>query len=79
MKKLISNGTSKACKYHWISRFIDDLCVLNDDNEFLTSFKNNYIKQLKLQVKRQKSQASFVDFDIKIGQYFRIQTYLQKR
>ena len=72
MKKLISNGTSKACKYHWISRFIDDLCVLNDDNEFLRSFKNIHIKDLKLQVKRQERQASFVDFVIKIGLYFRI-------
>ena len=42
MKQLFLNRSSKACKYHGVSRFIDDLCAINDDNEFLTSFENIY-------------------------------------
>ena len=41
-KSLISNGSSKAHKHHGISRFIDYLCAINDDNEVLTSFRNIY-------------------------------------
>ena len=39
VKQLISNGSSEACEYHGFSRFIDDLCAKNHDNEFLTSLK----------------------------------------
>ena len=67
IKKLISNGSSKAYKYHGISRFIDDdLCAINDDNEFLTSFTNICSKELELKVEHQGNHASFLDLDIKI-------------
>ena len=39
MKQFISNGSSTAYEYHAVSQLIDDLCAINDDNEFLTSFK----------------------------------------
>ena len=34
IKQLISNGSSKAYKYHSVSRLIDDLRAINDGNEF---------------------------------------------
>ena len=37
-----------------------------DDNEFLTSFKNIYPKELDLKVERQGNHVSFLDFDIKV-------------
>ena len=39
MKQPILNRPSKAYKYHGISRFIDNICAINDDNEFLILFK----------------------------------------
>ena len=41
IKQLISNGSTKICKDHGVSRFIDDLCAIIRDSEFLTSFKKN--------------------------------------
>ena len=40
IKQAILNESSKSYKYHWRSRFIDDLCATNDGNEFLTLFKD---------------------------------------
>ena len=37
-----------------------------DDNEFLTSFKNIYPKELDLKVERQGNHVSFLDLDIKV-------------
>ena len=72
IKQLISNGLSETYEYNTVSRFIDDLGAINDDNEFLTSFKNIYPKELDLKVERQGNHASFLDLDIKIEDYFRI-------
>ena len=72
IKQLISNGLSKAYEYDAVSRFIDDLRAINDDNEFLTSFKNIYPKELDLRAERQVNHASFLDLDIKIEDCFRI-------
>ena len=52
-KKLISNGSSKAYKYQEVSRVIYDLCAINNDNEFLTSLKNIYSKELGVRVEHQ--------------------------
>ena len=40
-----------------------------DDNEFLTSFKNIYPKELDIKVKRQGNHVSFLDLDIKIEDF----------
>ena len=48
IKQLISNGSSKAYKYHGIFRFTDDIFAMNDGNEFLSSFKNIYRTELEL-------------------------------
>ena len=37
-----------------------------DDNEFLTSFKNIYHKELDLKVERQGNHVSFLDLDIQV-------------
>ena len=37
----------KEYKYHRISRFIDDLCAINNDKEFLTSLKKIYPKEIE--------------------------------
>ena len=60
IKQLISSGSFKANKVHY------DLRAINDDNEFLTSFKNIYSKELELKVGHQENHASFLDFDSKI-------------
>ena len=52
IKQIISNGSSKTDKYHQVSRFIDKHCAINDGTEFLISFKNIYLKELELKVKR---------------------------
>ena len=59
MKQLISNGPSKAYKYHVISRFIDDLCAMNVVSEFLASFKNIYLKKLQLKVEHHETITHF--------------------
>ena len=46
IKQLFSDGPFKAHKYHRVLRFIDDLCAINDGNEFLTSFTYLYLKVL---------------------------------
>ena len=51
-----------------------DLCAINNDNEFLRSFKNIYPKELDIKLERQGNHASFLDLEIKIEDYFRIQT-----
>ena len=72
IKQLISNGLSKAYEYDAVSRFTDDLRAINDDNEFLTSFKNIYPKEVDLKVEHQGNHASFLDLDVKIEDCFRI-------
>ena len=62
----ISNRSSKVYKYDRVSRFSDDLCAINDNNEFLTLFKNIYSKKLELKVERQGNHTWFLDLDVKI-------------
>ena len=40
-----------------------------DDNEFLTSFKNIYLKELDLKVERQGKHVFFLDLDIKVEDF----------
>ena len=50
IKQLISNGPSKACKYHGVSRFINYVCDINDGNEFRRTFKDISPKELEPKV-----------------------------
>ena len=60
--KYINGGFSKGYKYHGVSRFINDLCAINDGNEFLKLFKNTYFKEFEHQGKY----VSFLNLAIKI-------------
>ena len=64
IKQLISNESSTDYEYHEVSRFIDVLCAINDNNEFITSFINKYSKVLDLKVEHLGSHASFLDLEI---------------
>ena len=48
------------------SRFIDDLCAINDGNEFGNSFKCIYPKELETKLEHSGTHATFLDLDIKI-------------
>ena len=37
VQQLISKGSPRAYKFHWTSRFMNDLCTINDDGEFFSS------------------------------------------
>ena len=77
IKQIISNGPSKPC--YGVSRFIDDLCVINDGCKFAASFKNICHKELELKIKHQGIYASFLDFDIKIKDSIFLEKLFDKR
>ena len=77
IKQIISNGPSKP--YYGVSRFIDDLCVINDGCKFAASFKNICHKELELKIKHQGIYASFLDFDIKIKEVIFLEKLFDKR
>ena len=64
--QLISKGSPRAYKLHRTSRFIDDLCTINDDGEICSSYKYIYPKQLELKLEHQGELATFLDLDITI-------------
>ena len=66
IKNLLSSGSKRAYKYHGIGRFIDDLCALNDGNDFAKSHRNIYPKELELKIEHQGTHATFLDLDITI-------------
>ena len=39
VQQSISKGSQYAYKFHGTARFIDDLCTINDDCEFSSSYK----------------------------------------
>ena len=48
--QLITKGSPRAYKFYGASRFIDDLCALNDGGECSSSYKYIYPKQLELKL-----------------------------
>ena len=66
ISELIKSDKIKAKKYHGTSRFIDDLCALNDGEEFKNSYKEIYPAELQLKVEHFGDHATFLDLDIKI-------------
>ena len=60
-----------ACKFHGMYRFIDDLCAINDGNQFDTSNKDIYPPELELKREHHGEHATFLDLDISIkdGQF----------
>jgi hypothetical protein len=62
-----SNNTSKkiiARKFHATSRFIDDLCALNDGGEFGKNHKEIYSREMELKKEHEGHHATFLDLDI---------------
>ena len=66
VQKLVSSGSPRAYKYHGTNRFIDDLCAINDGDDFLNSYKEIYPKELDLKVEHHGNHATFLDLDITI-------------
>ena len=66
VKGLISTSSPSAYNFHSVGRFIDDLCALNDRDEFHKCYKQIYPKELDLKVEHHGSHASFLDLDITV-------------
>ena len=64
VQQLISKGQSRTYKIYWKSRFIDDLSTINNDVEFSSLYKYNYLEQLELKFENQEQHAKFLDLDI---------------
>ena len=79
IKQLISNGSPENYKYYGVSRVIDDLCAINDCNEFLASFRNIYPKELELKVEHQGNYDSVLDLDVKIEDSVFVYKFCNKR
>lgn len=63
-QQLISTGSEHAFKFQIMSRFVDELCTINDYGEFSSSWKFIYPKQLELELEDQGIHATFLDLDI---------------
>ena len=66
VKGLVSAGSPSAYNFHSVGRFIDDLCALNDRDEFHDCYKKIYPKELDLKVEHHGIHASFLDLDITV-------------
>ena len=66
MKQLIQSDKVKARHYHGTNRFIDDLCAINDGDEFGRSHKDIYPEELELKVEHHGTHATFLSLDINI-------------
>ena len=66
VQSLISLGSTRACHFHSVGRFIDDLCAINDREELLSSHKDIYPPELELKIEHQGGHATFLDLDITI-------------
>ena len=64
--KLIKTDVVKAKRYHGTYRFIDDLCTLNNNNEFASSYHNIYPPELELKIEHQGLYATFLELEINI-------------
>ena len=71
IESLIHNDKRMAGKFHGMYRFIDDLCAINDGNQFDTSNKDIYPPELELKREHHGEHATFLDLDISIkdGQF----------
>ena len=63
-KKLKKESLQRARLFGNTFRFIDDLLTINDNEEFLKSFKDIYPPELQLNLEHSGDQVSFLDLDI---------------
>ena len=66
MDSLVATDKVKARHFHSTKRFIDDLCAINDGDEFNCSYRNIYPEDLELKVEHHGQHASFLSLDITI-------------
>ena len=81
VQQLISkylNDLHVLVKFHGTSRFIDDLCTINGD-EFSSSQKYIYPKQLELKLEHQGKHVPFLDLDITIEDNIFAYRFFDKR
>ena len=65
-QNLISNKSTRAYEYHAKDQFTDDLCAINNDDEFSKSFKYIYPGELELKLEHSGTHATNLDIKIKI-------------
>ena len=63
---LMKTDKSRAMKFKFATRFIDDECNLNDGGEFGRSFRQIYPSNLDLKCEHEGDYATFLDLEIKI-------------
>ena len=69
MNKLKKEDLRRARKLRHVFRFIDDLIALNDDDEFLRSDAEIYLKEMELKPENQSTESgSYLDLDLKIDE-----------
>ena len=66
VEKLISKGYSHGYKFHGTSRLRNNLCKVNSEVEFRSSYKRIYSKQLELELEYQGEHAIFLYFNITV-------------
>ena len=66
IKLLISSGSNRVYRYHGTSRFIDDLCAINEQGEFLKSHIEIYPPELELKLEHHGTSATFRHLHIEI-------------
>ena len=67
MEKLKKSFLARARNLRHVFRFIHDLISLNDNDEFLRSFKEIYPSQMVLKLENQiNTESSYLDLDFKI-------------
>ena len=79
MNQLITTDKVKARHFHGTSRFIDDLCAINDGNLFGQIYKDIYPEELELKVEHSGTHASFLNLDITIKDGIFIYKLFDKR
>ena len=80
MNGLKKSDLSRARNLRHIFRFIDDLIAINDNDEFLKSYKEIYPQQMELKVENQGTiKASHLDLDLEIKDRVFISRLYDKR
>ena len=80
MNGLKKSDLSRARNLRHVFRFIDDLIAINDNDEFLKSYKEIYPQQMELKVENQGTiKASHLDLDLEIKDRVFISRLYDKR
>ena len=80
MNGLKKSDLSRARNLRHVFRFIDDLIAINDNDEFLKSYKEIYPQQMELKVENQGTiKASHLDLDLEIKDHVFISRLYDKR